>query len=346
MTADALLEAPTIWALVQERARLSGDRPMLLDTDGGRVTFAEVAARAERVAAGLQALGVEPGATVTWQLPTRIDTVLVSLALARLGVVQNPVLHLYREREVAAVLRQSRPDFYLVPGVWRDRDFATMAKSLTAELPETTVVDLGLGLPDGDPDGLPAPPDNRHRRALGLLHLRYDVRAQGRAAQRPDVDGRRPRPCCRARHVGGRHRLDRVPLLAHRRPRLPADDAGRRIRRGAGRSIRAGGRSCCLPLARCDHVRWQHGVLSNVPGRATQVAGGQGHPDVAVDVGWWCAQAAGAVLRRAARDGCPSRARLRHDRDPDDCDGVAARHRRAAGHHRGHARCSAPRCAS
>ena len=79
------------------------------------------AVRAERVAAGLQALGVEPGTTVTWQLPTRIDTVLVSLALARLGAVQNPVLHLYREREVAAVLRQSRPDFYLVPGVWRDR---------------------------------------------------------------------------------------------------------------------------------------------------------------------------------------------------------------------------------
>ena len=160
MTADALLEAPTIWALVQERVRLSGDRPMLLDTEGGRLTFSEVATRAERVAAGLQALGVEPGTTVTWQLPTRIDTVLVSLALARLGAVQNPVLHLYREREVAAVLRQSRPDFYLVPGVWRDRDFATMAKSLTAELPETTVVDLGLGLPDGDPVDLPAPPED------------------------------------------------------------------------------------------------------------------------------------------------------------------------------------------
>src|SRR5256885_1427006 len=85
MTADALLEAPTIWALVQGRVRLSGDRPMLLDTEGGRLTFSEVATRAERVAAGLQALGVEPGTTVTWQLPTRIDTVLVSLALARLA---------------------------------------------------------------------------------------------------------------------------------------------------------------------------------------------------------------------------------------------------------------------
>src|SRR4051794_2012948 len=35
-----------------------------------------------------------------------------------------------------------------------------MAKLLTAELPETTVIDLGLGLPDGDPVDLPAPPED------------------------------------------------------------------------------------------------------------------------------------------------------------------------------------------
>src|SRR3954451_8142117 len=35
-----------------------------------------------------------------------------------------------------------------------------MAKSLTDELPGTTVVDLALGVPDGDAAGLPAPPSN------------------------------------------------------------------------------------------------------------------------------------------------------------------------------------------
>jgi acyl-CoA synthetase (AMP-forming)/AMP-acid ligase II len=155
----ALLEAPTIWALVDERARRSGDRTMLIDLAGRRLTFGEVAQQAERVAAGLLALGMTPGTTVTWQLPTRIDTVLVSLALARLGVVQNPVLHLYREREVGAVLRAGRPDFFVVPGVWRDRDFATEAKSLVADLdPAPAVVDLSAGLPDGDSATLPSPP--------------------------------------------------------------------------------------------------------------------------------------------------------------------------------------------
>src|SRR5436853_6402798 len=157
---DQLLEAPTIWELVRRRAELSGDGPMLLDTAGRRVSWTQFVDMAERTAAGLVQLGIGPGSRVTWQLPTRIDSVVISMALARLGAVQNPVLHLYREREVGAVLRQSRPDFFAVPGVWRDRDFGAMAKTLAAELDApVTVLELGDELPTGDVASLPAPPD-------------------------------------------------------------------------------------------------------------------------------------------------------------------------------------------
>ena len=157
----ALLEAPTMWSLVEARAKASGDRPMLLDVDGGRLTFAEFADRCERVAAGLLARGIGPGTKVTWQLPTRIDSVVASFALARLGAVQNPILHLYRDREVGSVLHASRPEFVLVPGVWREFDYAAMVERLVADLPEQPVVlDLGDGLPEGDPATLPAPPDD------------------------------------------------------------------------------------------------------------------------------------------------------------------------------------------
>src|SRR3954463_14254071 len=156
---EKLLEAPTIWDLVRRRAEISGDAPMLLDPAGRRVSWAEFVTLAERTAAGLLAQGIGPGTKVTWQLPTRVDSVVVSMALARLGAVQNPVLHLYREREVGAVLRQSRPEFMIVPGVWRDRDFGAMAKSLAADLPTPPVVrELGDQLPVGDPATLPAPP--------------------------------------------------------------------------------------------------------------------------------------------------------------------------------------------
>jgi cyclohexanecarboxylate-CoA ligase len=165
---SSLLEAPTIWELVRRRAELSADRDMLIDPGvpgapparpGRRVTFGQLATLAESAAAGLFAQGIGPGTLVTWQLPTRIDSVVVSMALARLGAVQNPVLHLYREREVAAVLRQSKPQFVLVPGVWRDRDYGAMAKTLAADLPDPPVViELGDQLPTGDPSTLPPPP--------------------------------------------------------------------------------------------------------------------------------------------------------------------------------------------
>ena len=156
---EKLLEAPTIWELVRRRAEISGDAPMLLDPAGRRVSWTECAALVERTAAGLQVQGIGAGSKVTWQLPTRIDSVVVSLALARLGAVQNPVLHLYREREVGAVLRQSRPDYFLVPGVWKDRDFGAMAKSLAVELDSPpNVIELGDELPSADPETLPTAP--------------------------------------------------------------------------------------------------------------------------------------------------------------------------------------------
>jgi acyl-CoA synthetase (AMP-forming)/AMP-acid ligase II len=156
---STLLEAPTIWELVRRRAELSSGRDMLIDPAGRRVTFDQLVSLAESAAAGLFAQGIGPGTLVTWQLPTRVDSIVISIALARLGAVQNPVLHLYREREVAAVLRQSKPQFVLVPGVWRDRDYGAMAKTLAAELPAPPVViELGDQLPTGDPSTLPPPP--------------------------------------------------------------------------------------------------------------------------------------------------------------------------------------------
>src|SRR5256714_219947 len=158
--AATLLEAPTVWELVRRRADATPDQPMLIDGSDRTMTFGEFAARAERVAAGLHELGVGAGTRVTWQLPTRIESVLVAMALARLGATQNPIIHLYREREVGAVLRQSRPEFFVVPGMWRDRDFGAMAKGLAAEqeTPPEIVVVQDEQVPDADPGAVPPPP--------------------------------------------------------------------------------------------------------------------------------------------------------------------------------------------
>jgi cyclohexanecarboxylate-CoA ligase len=159
MTTSDLHDARTFWELLTRRAAASPDHPMLIDADGRSVTFGEVAARAERAAAGFHAMGVREGTTVSWQLPTRIETVIASLALARLGAVQNPIIHIYREREVRYVLSDSGAEMLLVPGEWRGFDYTAMAKGIVAEFDHPVqIVEMYDSLPDGDPAVLPSPP--------------------------------------------------------------------------------------------------------------------------------------------------------------------------------------------
>ncbi|MFF8402654.1 class I adenylate-forming enzyme family protein [Streptomyces sp. NPDC014846] len=152
-TPHSLSSARTLWDLVVRRAVLTPGLPVLLQGER-RLTFGELRTRAERVAAGLYGMGVRPGTVVAWQLPTRIETALLSFALARLGAVQSPVIPFYRDREVAFALRASRAEFFAVPGVWRGHDHTEMARRLGAE----GVFEAYDDLPDGDPSVLPAPP--------------------------------------------------------------------------------------------------------------------------------------------------------------------------------------------
>ncbi|MEH0634482.1 AMP-binding protein [Streptomyces bottropensis] len=154
-TAHALGTSRTLWELLDRRAGLTPDRPVLLQDDR-TLSFGELRARAERVAAGLYDRGVRPGTVVAWQLPTRIETVLLSFALARLGAVQSPVIPFYRDREVGFALRESKAEFFAVPGQWRGFDHTEMARRLAAR----GVFEAYDLLPDGDPSTLPARPDD------------------------------------------------------------------------------------------------------------------------------------------------------------------------------------------
>ena len=156
---EILTGARTMWDLVDRRAEASPGHPMLIAADGGTVTFDQFRDQVERVAAGLHDMGITTGSIVSWQLPTRIDTVVLSMALARLGAVQNPIIHLYREREVGFALRQTGAELFVIPALWRDTDFAAIAERALADVPtRPTILNIDAGLPEGDPAVLPPPP--------------------------------------------------------------------------------------------------------------------------------------------------------------------------------------------
>jgi len=155
----ALAESETLWGLLVRRAELTPGRPLLLDQSDRSFSCAQIVAWAERVAAGLHERGVGDGTPFSWQLPTRIETVVLSLALSRLGAVQNPVIALYRQREVGSLLRATGARWLAVLGEWHGFSYGKMARDLAdrAATPvEVLVIDDGL--PEGDPGRLPPPP--------------------------------------------------------------------------------------------------------------------------------------------------------------------------------------------
>jgi acyl-CoA synthetase (AMP-forming)/AMP-acid ligase II len=159
-TSDVLTGARTMWELVDRRAQLSPDHPLLIAEDGETVTSGQFRDRAERVAAGLHDMGITTGSVVSWQLPTRIETVVLSIALARLGAVQNPIIHLYREREVGFALRQVGAELFVIPSTWRNTDFVAIAEgALAGAASRPTILTIEGGLPEGDPEVLPPPPE-------------------------------------------------------------------------------------------------------------------------------------------------------------------------------------------
>ncbi len=153
-----MLEGRTLWELVEARAKLDPDTRMAVDESGREITFGEFKERAERVAAALQERGIGPGDVITWQLPTWIESMLLVAAIARLGATQNPILHIYREREVGFCARQAKAKLLVVPSVFGGFDFEAMAHEIASTTPGLEVLVSDRSLPEADPSSLPSPP--------------------------------------------------------------------------------------------------------------------------------------------------------------------------------------------
>lgn len=182
--------ADSIWPLVRIRAERTPDRMLISDEHDRVLTFGELRERAEAVAAGLFELGIRPGDVTAWQLPSRIDTVVLFMALVRLGTIQNPLIPMLRESEIDFICTQTRTRLLVVPSVFRGYDHLAMARSIASRLPGMLVIDADAGLPVGDISVLPpAPGPAAHESARTVRWLFYTsgTTAAPKGAQHTDA---------------------------------------------------------------------------------------------------------------------------------------------------------------
>jgi long-chain acyl-CoA synthetase len=83
------------------------DRAAVIEPDGTVVSYAELAARADRLGRGLQALGLAPGATVAGMLPNGADALALFFAALQTGLYVVPVNWHLTAAEVGYILGDS-----------------------------------------------------------------------------------------------------------------------------------------------------------------------------------------------------------------------------------------------
>jgi len=122
----AIAETPDKPALVAYRADREGSR---------RFSYREFGDAVARAAAALRGLGVGAGDIVAVQLPNWWEFVVVALAANRIGAVVNPLMPIFREREMSYMLGFAEARLLIVPKLFRGFDHAAMARALQRELP-------------------------------------------------------------------------------------------------------------------------------------------------------------------------------------------------------------------
>jgi cyclohexanecarboxylate-CoA ligase len=130
---------PSLSAMLDARLPADADRVFIIEglREGGRqFTYGDLRRRADRMTVALTRLGLRPGEVVSWQLPNWFEGAALAVAIDRLGAVSNPIITIYREREVGFVCRQAGSRVLVVPGEVRGVDHRQLAEAVRGAAPD------------------------------------------------------------------------------------------------------------------------------------------------------------------------------------------------------------------
>ncbi|GAA3560189.1 hypothetical protein GCM10022222_49870 [Amycolatopsis ultiminotia] len=138
----------TITDHLDEAAAATPDKTAFVDARRS-VTYSALKHEVDRCAQGLLALGVRPGDVVSFQLPNWIEWIVVHYAASRIGAISNPLIPIYRDREIGFMVALARSKVLVVPREFRGFDHPAMIERLRPQWPDLAHV-LVVGEPSWD----------------------------------------------------------------------------------------------------------------------------------------------------------------------------------------------------
>ncbi|SMH54554.1 AMP-binding protein [Mesorhizobium australicum] len=134
-TLDNLLDA-AVASYPDKKAVVAYRMDKGFDAPNKVMTYRELSDAVAKAAGSFRALGISKGDVVGLMVPNWWEFVVSAYALARVGAVANPLMHIFRERELRFMLGFADTKAIIIPKVFRGHDFEKMLDGLKPELPK------------------------------------------------------------------------------------------------------------------------------------------------------------------------------------------------------------------
>lgn len=125
------------------------DKVAIIDKKS-RYTYKELGKLVDRVAFGLLELGLGKGDVISFQLPNWNEFIILHYAVTRIGAISNPLIPIYRDREIGYMVGMTESKMIVVPDNFRQFDYPAMVERLIYQWPSMKhVYVIGEHVPDG-----------------------------------------------------------------------------------------------------------------------------------------------------------------------------------------------------
>jgi cyclohexanecarboxylate-CoA ligase len=117
-----------------EEAYNTNPQKTAVDDGYSSYSYEELYKKTIQLAMYLKEIGIKKGDVISFQVPNWSETLIIHYASAFLGAVCNPIIPIYRKKEVKYILNQSKTKVFFVPYKFRKFNYLEMVRELKDDL--------------------------------------------------------------------------------------------------------------------------------------------------------------------------------------------------------------------
>ncbi|MFU2014632.1 AMP-binding protein [Peribacillus butanolivorans] len=139
----------TILDYLNDAIEKDPDKIAIIDKKS-RFTYKELGKLVDRIALGLLNIGLGKGDVISFQLPNWNEFIILHYAVTRIGAISNPLIPIYRDREIGYMVEMAESKMIVVPDRFRGFYYPAMIERLSHKWPSLEhIYVIGDEVPNG-----------------------------------------------------------------------------------------------------------------------------------------------------------------------------------------------------